>query len=310
MRTQKTSLLALAMLAPLGAFSAGCDGQAQDTSAPTAGEQAIASTLATVDVGYGIVEFQQLTAPDGSFTLGMSEKAPGTFKSTPIDALLNGRRLTTLEVFRAIAPNHTVPSIIAESHPGEAQALGRGDASVLSVAFDRNAPVQKSTAACDSYVLEDTGKFADWTKVLKVNSTSGDKWLAVGNSVADWSFWTTARVTLGVCNDSAVNIQARISWDTQADASGWLYGGFATLNPGWMWRWFNFTNSTPDCRNVPPGGICVNQYAVRYGVNGVSAAGRIFHQRTAVEGPQKCTTSAQCPSFYACSGGICVPQPH
>ncbi len=314
MRTTKTltGSLTLALLAPLGAFSAGCStSPSTETGAPIEGEQAAVTSLATLNVGYGTIEFQKLTAPDGSFHIGMQEFAPNTAISTPVDSLLTGRRLTSLEVFRAIAPDQQAPTLITEMHPVEAGALGRSDATVLSVAFDRNAPVEKSAASCDAWALQDTNEFEDWDKVRKVNSVSGDKWLAVGNSVADWSFPTTARVTMGVCNESNVAIQGRIAWDTDADSVGWIYSGFSTINVGIRWRWWNFSKSTPNCANVPPGLICVSQFAVRYGVNGVSPAGKLYHQRSAVIGPEKCTTVADCPgSFYRCSAGICVPEPH
>ncbi len=315
MRPTKRMMAMLALLtAPIGgALLVGCDGSSQDDAAggpSSGGVQASVASLATVDVGYGTIEFQQLTSPDGSVNLALSELAPGTLKTTPLDALLRGQRLTTMETFRAIAPDRTVPAAIASSHAAEAAALGRTNASIVAAAFDRNAPVEKSIASCESWVLQDTGLFSDWTKIQKANSVSGDKWLAVGNSAADWAFPTTARVTLGVCNESNVAITGRLAWDTEADAIGWIYGGFATLNPGIRWRWYNFTKSTPNCTGVPAGGLCVAQYAVRYGVNGVSAAGKLYHQRTAVEGPQACTTSANCPSFYRCSSNICIPEPH
>jgi hypothetical protein len=303
-----TSLVAVLCL---GLSAAGCGTEIaseDDTppGSPGAAVEGRESVLAELDVGYGVIRFHELTSPDGTRSLAMSETAPAGLKTTPLDSLLRQGRLTSLEIFQAIAPDLPVPPAIANAHPFEAAALGRTSEAVRQARFDKNAPAAMSVASCESFVYQDPGDYDDWHHKLGRTSVSGSWWLNVGTAVDNWSYSTVGSVTLGVCNDSNVAISGRIAHDDTEDSTGWIYWGIVTVNPGYAWRWWNFSKSRFDCPPSPPDDFCFDYVPIRYGVWGSSSSGKPFHLRTAELGAETCTTSLDCPYNYACGlDGLC-----
>ena len=294
----------------LGIGLAGCGATSPESeeadSSPRNGVEGKETVLAELNVGYGTIRFHELTAPDGTKQMAISEMAPATMKTTPLEAMQE-HELTALEAFKAIAPDRAVPAAIAEAHEAQALALGRSDTAVHTAFFDRGMRVEQTVAGCESFVYASPDVYSSWWTKLGRTNVSGDWWLNVGTVVDDYNYSTAGKVTLGVCNESNAPISARLAYDDREDSTGWIYWGIATLNPGSAWRWWNFSNTRYNCPNLPPGNICVHQVPISYGVWGNSLSGKYFHQRTATVGPKLCTTNSQCPSSYACNGTYCYP---
>jgi hypothetical protein len=264
----------------LAAGMVGCGGAgdtAPDTQNVTAAQEKL---LAQVDLGYGSVQFDEVTI-DGIKAYSVSETAPGNLESTPFQALVESGKYTSLEIFLAIAPGKEAPVELVAAQSSQALALGRNSDEVLVAKYDPNTPVKKSAASCEAWTLQLPTGGADGyylQKVQRSNSVSGGNLLAVGNGPADWGNWTSASVALGICNESSSAVQGRLWYDLSTDSSGWIARSWATLNPGYMWRWWNFSYATsgPDCSGTP---LCLpNAHPARYGVEG---SGALYDLRTA-----------------------------
>ncbi|MDC0712370.1 hypothetical protein POL68_28160 [Stigmatella sp. ncwal1] len=263
----------------LGLSVAGCGDQAASPS--EGGIEGQETTLAEIDVGYGTVRFQQLTAPDGSYVLGISEVASATLAQTPVDLLLGQDGLTALEAFKAIAPDRAVPEILSETHAAQAAALGRQDATVREAAFDRNPRTAMGVpvSICESHVYAAPGSLYYWTSLLGFTNVSGEYWLNVGTVIGDWSYATKSNVTMGVCNDSDVAISARYAYDNPLDPYPWIYASTLTIHPNDAIRYWNFSQASNYPCSAPAG---CSAAATHYGVWGKSPIGKAIHLRTAV----------------------------
>lgn len=273
------SLIAASML------GAGCS-ENVESSVDDAVEQGITESgadevvLASVDTGYGTLRFHELTDVDGSVSIAISEEIPNTYLTTPLDSIMQGG-YTTLEIFKALLPNDEVPESIQAAHAAEAADLKRGDDSVIVPTVDLNAPVEKSISSCAAWVWapvpNDTCYTYAWVNGRQAHNLSGNHGLHVGQY---WAYATTAKVTLGICNDSNVNIRGRIGMDLGGDnSSAYTYWGWATVSPGSAWRWWNFKRTTP--ASCPSGTICIGENPTRYRVDGESSSGKIYHLKTA-----------------------------
>lgn len=250
MRDRLASSLLLAALCLPACAGAGAD----DTPvAPPADPSNVAAMqsklLASTDVGYGTVEFHQMTTSDQRTVIVVTEKASAYLRRTPMDALMRTRPLTSLEIFRAINPGQAAPEEITSAHAAEAAGLGRANADILPATFDRDAPVEKSSAGCDAWVFESPGACELWGRQLRIDSASGTPTvvLPVGRSTSDFSYQTMSTVAVGACNDTGANEFDRFI--TQVDANGpWNFSGWFTIAPFTGNRhWINVSFSTSGC---------------------------------------------------------------
>lgn len=256
------------------ACATACAGQGADPTERGAPDGATATTaertvVASVETGGARVEFLQFQTA-GQSMLAVQESGPITSGAMPVERLSVAYRLTMLEIFYALSPNGEAPSVLLDAHAAQAQALGREDPSqVMRVAFDANAPIDKSIAACEQWVFPTSSQYQVVNK-QSLNNASGDNWLPVGTS---WSYSTAGQVTLGMCNDSSTNGSTQIAWDMQGDSTDWIYGGLNTAAPGSRLRWYLFS------RNVtgPCDGLVCPVYPTRYGVEGI---GSLYHLKT------------------------------
>ena len=155
-------------------------------------------------------------------------------KNTPMVKLMTGARLTSLEIFQAIDPTHEAPAEIVAAHAGEALALGRPNSDVVKAVFDRNAPIEKSSAGCDAWVFAapSSDPCEYWGKRLGIDSAYGYPTtnLPVGNSTSDFSYQTLSTVALGACNDT--NNDEYDQFITQVDSTGpWINSSWYTIAP-------------------------------------------------------------------------------
>jgi len=278
MNSKKYRSTGLALLLATGVITAGCGGNdntgAPDTQNVQAAQEQV---VAQVDLGYGSVQFHEVTTGDGGKVYSVSESAPGNLRNTPFEALVADGKHTTLELFLAVAPGKEPPAALVAAHELEARGLGRSDGTVVPAKYDPNLPVQKNAASCEAWTLQ-VPTSNQLSNVQRSDYVSGDRLLAVGTSASDWSYWTAARVALGICNESSHAITGRLWYDLQNDNSGWTARSWATLQPGYSWRWWNFTYASigPNCSD----GSTMCFHWARYGVEGSSASGDLYDLRT------------------------------
>ena len=279
----------LALLLATGVITAGCGGNANDNPPDPQNVQAAQEqVVAQVDLDYGSVQFHEVTTGDGGKVYSVSELAPGNLRSTPFEALVAGGQHTTLELFLAVAPGKEPPAALVAAQEREARGLGRSDGTVVPGKYDPNLPVQKDATSCEAWTLQlpADGYFLN---PQRLNYISGHHLLPVGDTDSDWSYWTMGKVALGICNESSHTITGRLwydlqknSWSGSTESYGWVARAWATLPPGYSWRWWNFTyaRSGPDttCSGVL---VCIpNMHLARYGVEGSSAAGDLYDLKT------------------------------
>jgi hypothetical protein len=113
--------------------------------------------------------------------------------------MLADRDLTSLEMFRAIAPEREPPAALVEAHAAEVQRLGRADDAVLEAAIDLERPIEKSVSSCESFIFAPPPS-GSWTRQQGRNYLVNETWLPVGDSLSDWSHHTGNPVTFGACN--------------------------------------------------------------------------------------------------------------
>lgn len=261
-----------------------------DTELPVPPAEAVVATetlLATADTGYSKIRFHEITDAQGNGAIFMSEEAPNTYTRTPLEIAIH-KGYTNLELFTVLFPGQTAAPSLVASHPREALELGRPTADVVAVPFDKDAAIEKSLASCAAFVLEDVPDTActiyTWGNGRRIDNTSGNKALHVGQT---WSYATTKNVTMGVCNDSNVTIKGRIGVDLGGDSSSaYSFNGWANISAGTAWRWYNFASINTDvvCTEFN-GDTCIAfstiEFPSRYRVEGSSAAGKIYHVKTA-----------------------------
>jgi hypothetical protein len=271
--------LALALGASAGL--AGCDNQSE---APAANEGSLnEKVIGSADVGYGTVRFHEVKNLDGTTSVFLSEEASNVTVRTPLDlAIREGH--TNLEMWQTLLPNEKAPATLSAMHALEASRLGRANDAVVAAHFHKDAPVEKSAKSCANWVYEDVADDMctayTWGNFRRIDNTSGDKALHVGQN---WAFATTSNVTMGICNDSDVNVKGRIGVDVGGDGSdAYAFRGWATVKPGSKHRWFNFS-TTANGSTCSPGdtGLCLSfPLPSRYRIEGSSPDGKVYHLKT------------------------------
>lgn len=200
-----TLLLTASGLGGCGAPSTETDNLDEAAGLEEAAESDGPRTLAEVDVGYGTVIFQEVQELDGTVSISVAEITPNDYGSSPFHDIASRGGHTSLELFRAVAPTQEVPQALVDAHEHESQSLGRDPSEVIVPEFDRDAPIEKITQACRTYVTPMYGQCYYYTPVNEKDANWADS-LNLGSS----SYYTTGPLYLGLCNESSQHIVAKV----------------------------------------------------------------------------------------------------
>jgi hypothetical protein len=266
----------------------GCDAATGEGAGEGEGTGGTEIVLGTLDLGYGTVSFRETTHDDNSVSIQMVEDIPNTFNNTPVQRLISEGH-TSLEMWKSLMPDQAIPSSLLRAHPAEAAILKRPTSDVIAGIFDREAPIEKSASSCralaDAYVFKPVASTScydyAWVNKRYSAAASGTHFFHVISSGAT----TTSNVTMGICNDSNVDIKGR-PMVKKADSSSYqpIWSAWAVVSPGYLHYWYNFSRmSTSDCSNVPPGQICLAvPLASAYRIDGASTEGKTYYMYTGV----------------------------
>ena len=248
-----------------------------------------ALVLTELDLGEIKVAFLQTPTEDGSI-LSIAEIGSAYATSSPMDKLME-QELTYLEIFKALAPNQDAPIELIDAHAQQVVEFNRENDDVLEVTVDLSQPIEKSVAACESWVFELSPNYG-WDNRRGINWTSGYKWLPVSDtSNTDWGYFTTRTIALGVCNESSQSIPMQFAWDNEIDGANWSYVSLGNLGGYYYYRYWNSYVIYGNCYSS--GGQCVgdcmctgsgctlcipNSYGTRWAIN---ANGTSYHLKTA-----------------------------
>jgi hypothetical protein len=194
-----------------------------------------------------------------------------------LQRLTEQQALTALEIFISLQPAAEVPEVLTERHAAETVALGRTDTSVLKVAFDPNAVIEKWTSAgCDSVIFGNEGTSPGMIKYSRKMRFEEDGAVSYPlGGPGRWDFVATSSdVNLGVCNNAATTL----TWNVYT----WEYDDTAihTVNPNHASWYYRLYMGAVVPGNCGPGVICPPvRTKVTYGVN--VWTGTDFHVRTA-----------------------------
>lgn len=226
MKKNVSAGIILSALLGLG-WTAGCVvGVPQDESSA---ESLEVGTVATVDVGYGTVSFHEFAQPDGTTVIAIGQLTPNTYGWTPLhDTMAHS---TNLEVFLALVPEREPPESYVRAHAKQAEALGRPNADVLEAKFDRDAPVEKTSAQCKNWITPaSTACFRyTYSHVIEGEDRVGTTNITLGA--------TTSRTTLGICNDGPYAVKGRLQY-AMANSNTYTQPGWTPNvppNSGWIW---------------------------------------------------------------------------
>lgn len=199
--------------------------------------------LARVDSGAAspILVSEQFDLSRGSVLQRLTENGP----------------LTSLEIFSSLKPGSVAPAALLDTHAAEASALGRADASVHTVDFDANAPIEKWTSAsCDTLVYANEGISpgkVKYSKKQRLDNVSGWNDLYVGTAPLT-PIWTTSSVNLGVCNDATTAMTLELWSMKQGQNWGKSWSGTTPAGNGSWWYMIYLGDLAP-C-NFEPGDMC------------------------------------------------------
>jgi hypothetical protein len=266
------------------ALASGCDVAPTDGASDVVEAPGTERVLGSLDVGYGTVSFHEVTLEDGSVLVGLSENLPAAFEKTPLQTLITEGH-TSLEMWRAILPNQAAPDVLVQRQPLEAATLGRVNADLRVGKFDPSAQVPQSTTSCsnmaNSFIFAKPAGDAchdySWTSVRASGARSGVNQYGVIN---DSGGPTLNNVTMGVCNDSSVSIDARRLVKRGSDTAFYAPGSWQTVPPnGGGYRWYNFaivsySTCSGSCLSVPEPSY--------YKVETSSPTNKLYYQYTGV----------------------------
>jgi hypothetical protein len=284
-RTFGKNSRALAAVAFAVAMLAGCGGASNE---PAADEPSNSNdkVLGTVNVGYGVATFHEVTLEDGSTLLGLSETVPNTYGTTPVQKMLTGH--TSLEVWKALMPDQPAPASLIAAQAVEAASLNRPNADVVPATFDKNAQIEMSAQSCANLAsgtvfappAGDSCYSYAWVNRRTSVATSGDRVFGV---IDNNNATTTANVSMGICNDSSVNVQGRILVMQANSTSYTPINAWATVQPGYIGYWYNFRRVATSTSCPVPGGLCfTNALPSAYRIEGNSPAGASYYLYTGV----------------------------
>jgi hypothetical protein len=282
-----TTLLALGFSV---ALASGCDVAPTDGASDVVEAPGVDHVLGSLDLGYGDVSFHEVTLEDGSVLVGLSENAPSGFETTPVRTLI-AEGHTSLEMWRALFPNQPAPDALVRRQPSEAAAIGRVNADVRVGKLDKDAQIPQSQAGCNSLAAANVFKQIpsdncydySWINQRYSTGTSGNSWMGV---IDNAGAKTLSNVTMGICNDSSVNITGRPLVKQGSSASYVPVYSWSTVKPGYLWYWYNFHSWSYDtcaAPTFPNGDPCLPlPQASAYRVEGSSPAGKTYYLYTGV----------------------------
>lgn len=150
--------------------------------------------------------------------------------------------LTLLETFFALAPAGTAPHADLERlHAEQVAALGRADASVKRVAFDVNAPVEKSAAGCDNWANLNAFPGNPWDSQFNNNANMPNggnvgRLCRAMNGLPACDRLSTQGQLVGMCNDGPGAVIVFDEWRT--NSQGWKREKFSIIvDPGHQQGW-------------------------------------------------------------------------
>jgi hypothetical protein len=142
---------------------------------------------------------------DGHTNIGMRETGSAYAKSAVVAPLM-AQKLTTLEIYLALAPPGTsAPPALVEAQAGEAAAMGRS-AEVRQVTVDASTLVEKDLTACESTILDrvppDGNEFV-WDAVfgIRITNNQATEWFYPARWICSATQSTAGWVILGTCNE-------------------------------------------------------------------------------------------------------------
>ncbi len=227
------------------------------------GQLAERTVLAELEVADTTITFVQNGNGEGAMLA--VEVLGSTQTTSPLQRIQAEQDLTMLEMFNALAPEGSeAPEALRAVHSEQAAAFGRQDVeTVLEVAFDANAAIEKSASGCSNLIFN----FGSWYAFNKQskNYQSGTSTLYVGNSS---SFRTTNWVTVGACNDdNNSTLKARADFDMDGDSAGWQYSPWYNVGPGGYFLYYPWRMNVGYTCTI--GGLTTTcLYGTRYRVKG------------------------------------------
>jgi hypothetical protein len=221
------------------------------------------SKVAEISVAGATIEMAEVVdRPDAPIAISESFDMN---RGSVLQRLTEQQALTSLEIFINLQPTAEVPEVLTERHAAETVALGRTDTSVLKVAFDPNAAIEKWTSAgCDSVIFGNEGTAPGMIKYSRKSRFVGPPGgsFALGGPGRFDFVATSSDVNLGVCN----NASTTMTWDVYT----WEYDDTPThtVNPGYASWYYRLYMGAMVPGNCGPGLICPPvRTKVTYGVN-------------------------------------------
>jgi hypothetical protein len=215
--------------------------QSGDPSAETAGPDVEASDsdiVASVDVGYGTVQFHESRDENGEAMVMVSQLTPNTYGRTPLHETYEGNP-TTLEVFLAVAPDQEPPAALVEAHASQADALERPDHSIVAASFDADGPIAKSVAACEALA------YPQGVGCYTYRASKDDVY---GENIDLDRTSNGPRVNMGICNQGNATVWGRLGVDPNwNNGASYTYLDWATVPVGYAWLWFDLDPKVNGC---------------------------------------------------------------
>jgi hypothetical protein len=197
------SLLAGALLASVSWGCSGEQGDATETVAEQAREVRV-EEIASIPVMDGRINFLML---EGSSEIILEQQAPLNATKTPFQRL-GGQALTSLEIFRAIAPDQAPPEAIVAAHAAEARTLGRPDDQLMVASIDTSSLEEKGVTgtACNVMLKNPyNSNYEPWGDRQEPNNLTGTHSLCVGQNCEDGQAFPAVVRIMGICNNNASN---------------------------------------------------------------------------------------------------------
>lgn len=233
--------------AALGA--AGCASEVKDSVEESS--EVSHGLVASVDVGYGTILFQEFEGEDGTMAVAIGELTHGGYEWTPLEDTL--AQYTSLETFRALVPEQDPPWSYVLAHDVQAAQLGRDSNEVLQAVFDRDAPLPKATQGCKDWITPSTVGICSYgyAGVRQADNLSGQQGITLAAS--------SKSITAGICNDGPGRTQivrGTLRWAPPSTTSFTTHKVWTNVPAGYRLRWFG-ENVYGSCSPPPGGGICV-----------------------------------------------------
>jgi hypothetical protein len=232
----------LVAIVAMGGCGSGPTGDGTDVSSRSSNLAASLTEVGSVSVSDAKVTFYSLTR-SGHTDVGMMESG-SAFATRTLVAPLLAQRLTTQEIYLALAPNGTAPPpALVAAQADEAAAMGRS-AEVQHVTLDTSVLVEKDATWCKNLVYSarpppDGNNPYFWnTDISQYISGQGTSYWypfsGPGNYTDEW-------VIVGACNEGSASVRLWFAEFGQGASGDWVTGQNGTVMPSgyyayWYWR--------------------------------------------------------------------------